>query len=104
MFLPSKQPDQNVFSASFELQGENGKLLYASASFSPIGEAACSATYDGVEYSAQPCAEVQKSTFPTLKPQGALRKDIAMLSAGTLKVFLMPAGSGCVIIKKEVVR
>jgi len=104
MFLPAKQPDQSLFSVSMELQGQNAAPLYASASFSPGADGGCSGVYDAVEYSPRSCADVQKSAFPSAKPAAAVKKDIGMLSAGAVRVFFMTAGSGCVIIKKEVVQ
>jgi len=43
--------------------------------------------------------------FGTFKKAGALAKNIGVRNGGeSMKVFLMPAGTGCVSIKKEIVR
>ncbi len=103
LFLPAQRPDHTVFSASFELQPAAASgPMYASASFSPDAEGGCGAVYDAVEYSTRACAEVQKTAFPAVKSAAPLRKDISIMDAGAVKIFFMPAGSGCVIIKKEV--
>ena len=50
------------------------------------------------------CALTAARQFAGLKTIGKLKKDISVLDGGVAtKVFLMPAGSGCVSIKKEVV-
>ena len=104
LFLPQKQPDQSIFSVSFGMEGETATNKYASASFAPTTNGQAGAVYDVVEYVAQSCAEVEKSIFKSLKRKGMLGKDIVMLDGGAVTVFLMPAGSGCVVIKKEVVQ
>jgi hypothetical protein len=48
---------------------------------------------------------VAEKQFGTLKKAGALAKNIGVRNGGeSMKVFLMPAGTGCVSIKKEIVR
>jgi len=60
--------------------------------------------YDSVEYVNKSCLEMEKLVFKDLKRIGVLKKNIVVLDGGTLKIFLMPAGSGCVVIKKEVLQ
>jgi hypothetical protein len=61
--------------------------------------------YEAVVYWNMKCDDVAARQFAGLKQIGALRKDITMLDGGpALNVFLMPAGSGCISIKKEVVQ
>lgn len=77
---------------------------YVSAHFAPNQANGCGAAYDAVAYWPQKCEAVAGKRFATLKKVGQLKKDIAILDGGpALKVFLMPAGTGCVSIKKEVV-
>ncbi len=64
----------------------------------------CGAAYDAVVYWPLKCDAVAAKQFASLKKVGQLKKDISVLDGGVAtKVFLMPAGSGCVSIKKEVV-
>jgi hypothetical protein len=50
------------------------------------------------------CGDVAVTQFAGMKISGKLNKEITVLDGGAAtKVFLMPAGSGCVSIKKEVV-
>lgn len=99
IFSPKSQPDQHVFSTSFELLRPDNSTIYASASFFPNKDA----VYDTVEYVNIGCEELEKTVFKNLKRVSVLKKNIVLLHGGKVKVFLMPAGSGCVVIKKEVI-
>ncbi len=100
IFPVQDPPDQHVFSTSFELVRQDESTLYATASFFPNQDA----VYDTVEYVNKSCDELEKTVFKNLKRVGVVKKNIVFLDAGSVKVFLMPAGSGCVVIKKEVVK
>ena len=104
LFIPKSQPDQSVFSVSLAIKGQQTATKYASASFAPTTNGQAAAVYDTVEYVAQSPAEVRKSMFKDLKSKGNLGNDIVMLDGGAVMVFLMPAGSGCIVIKKEVIQ
>ncbi|MEW6076188.1 MAG: hypothetical protein AB1724_00060 [Thermodesulfobacteriota bacterium] len=93
-------PDQHVFSTSLEVVRPDKSMCYASASFFPNQDA----VYDTVEYVDRSPQDMEKIVFKDLKRIGVLKNDIVLLDGGTLKIFLMPAGKGCVVIKKEVVR
>ena len=100
IFSPQKQPDQHIFSTSFELIRSDNSTFYASASFFPNQDA----VYDTVEYVEKSCEELEKTVFANLKRISVIKKNIIVLNGGAVKVFLMPAGSGTVVIKKEVIR
>lgn len=105
LFLPSSQQDQNIFSVSMEIQSKDSLTAYASESFTPNQSNGCSAIYDEVIFLPMSCKEAMQKYFPNLKPERKLLKDIIVLAGSpTVRVFLMPAGSGCIVIKKEVVR
>jgi hypothetical protein len=104
LFLPPKQPDQSLFSVSLGLETDKAATIYASASFAPTTNGQCSALYDTVEYVALSPADVETKILKNLKRKGTLGKDIVILDGGPVTVFLMPAGSGCIVIKKEVVQ
>ena len=104
MFLPSNYPDQQMFSTSMEIPLKDS-FAYASASFAPNQISGCSGMYENVVYWPQKCTEVAEKNFGTLKKMGLLVKNINILDGGvSTKVFLMPAGAGCVSIKKEIIR
>ena len=100
IFKPKAQPDQHVFTTSFELIRGDESTIYASASFFPNKDA----VYDTVEYVDKSPEELEKTVFMNLKKVGVIKKNVIVLDGGAVKVFLMPAGSGTVVIKKEVVQ
>lgn len=104
LFLPPAQPDQRLLSVSVEA-GAIDPPAYVSASFAPNQANGCGAVYEAVAYWPQACDKVAAGQFAELKRGPVLRKSIQVLEgAGPgSRVFLMPAGAGCVSIKKEVV-
>jgi len=103
LMLPPNQTDQRLVPLAMEVPTDTGSA-YVSATFAPNQANGCGAAYDAVVYWPQSCDEVASKQFATLKKVGPLRQNITMLDGGlATKVFLMPAGSGCVSIKKEVV-
>ena len=99
---PNSEVNQRIVSAVLEVE-DKGATSFVSSSFAPgIGPADCSGTYDQVTYWNATCAQVAISSFSTFKPARALFKNVQSLENGPqAKVFLMPAGAGCVSIKKE---
>ena len=103
-FAPPAQPDQHLVSFSYEIRPANGPLAYASANFAPNQANGCGAEYEAIVYWPKKCKVVAAKQFAELKKGPALQKEIMVLgSASTTRIFLMPAGSGCVSIKKEVI-
>lgn len=101
LFLNKNDPARHITSASFEIHSANS-LAYASASFSPSPTNSCQALYETVIYWQEACATVAKN-FPAMPAAPVLLKYITPLIGGEqVRVFLMPAGKGCVSIKKEV--
>ncbi|PKN51104.1 MAG: hypothetical protein CVU55_13285 [Deltaproteobacteria bacterium HGW-Deltaproteobacteria-13] len=104
MFLTPNHPDKQLFSVSMEIPLADASA-YASASFAPNQANGCGGMYETVSYWPQKCTELAGNNFGTLKIIGTLSKDITVLNGGELtKIFLMPAGKGCVSIKKEMIR
>jgi hypothetical protein len=104
LFIPPQLPDAGIFSVSVEIMPENAASMYASASFVPVPGANPQAVYDAVEYVHKSPKELRNTVFRHIVNEQVLKKDIIILDAGDVKVFLMPAGEGCVVIRKEVVR
>ncbi len=101
VFLPPREPDHGLASVSMEVQGSNG-LSYVSTGYSPSATG-CDGDYEAVTYWAGTCEQVAAS-FPDFKLARPLRQYIQTLDGGPYaKVYLMPAGQGCISIKKEVV-
>lgn len=102
-FMPPSNPNTQLFSSSLEISSPNQPPAYASATFAP-SEAGCGGMYEVVIYWPGSCNEVFKTQFAGMKQIGAIAKGIPILGGtGNARVFLMPAGTGCVSIKKEVV-
>ena len=98
---PPAQPDKHLVPLAMEVPTEAGPA-FVSAAFAPNQANGCGATYDAVVFWPQACAAVAAQRFAGLRVIGLLKQHITVLDGGTTaKVFLMPAGSGCVSIKKE---
>lgn len=97
------QPDQRMVSVSMELLAPDKTTAYASASFAPNQANGCGAVYEAIIYWPQSCDVVANRQFSQAKKLKVLQKSIQPLESGPAKIFLMPAGSGCVSIKKEVI-
>jgi hypothetical protein len=105
IFPLTNSSDNQLFSLSMEIPLKDTSSAYASASFSPNEANGCTGMYETVVYWPQKCTEVGEKNFGSFKKGGALSKNITVLNSGeSIKIFLMPAGTGCVSIKKEIVR
>lgn len=103
LMMPPSQPDQRLIPLAMEVPTDGGSA-YVSATFAPNQANGCGAAYDAVVYWPQKCEAVAAKQFASLKRAGQMKTSITVLDGGpATKVFLMPAGSGCVSIKKEVV-
>ena len=103
LMMPPSQPDQRLIPLAMEVPTETGSA-YVSATFAPNQANGCGAAYDAVVYWPQKCEAVAAKQFASLKRAGQMKTNITVLDGGpATKVFLMPVGSGCVSIKKEVV-
>lgn len=103
MFVAPQAANAHISSASMEILPPR-ELVYASADFAPYGTGECGAVYETVTYWPAACDDVAKQQFAQAQNIGPLKSIIATLSGGpNLRIFLMPAGKGCVAIKKEVI-
>lgn len=103
-FAPDQQ-DQHIFSESLEVIAGSNPSAFVSSSFAPTPNGGCEAVYDTVQFTQEACADVATKRFNFKGALAVLKKDIIMLNVGTVRFFLIPAGSnGCVVIKKEVIQ
>ena len=103
LFPAPSDADKQIFSLSLELLAP-GMLAYTSASFAPAGANACSGTYEAISYWPMNCQQTSAQEFAQLKSIGVIKRSIQVLDGGpTMRVFLMPAGEGCIALKKEVI-
>jgi len=107
LMMPPSQPDQRLIPLAMEVptgDAANASSAYVSATFAPNQANGCGAAYDAVIYWPLKCDAVAAKQFASLKRAGQMKTSITVLDGGpATKVLLMPAGSGCVSIKKEVV-
>jgi hypothetical protein len=105
IFPPTNNSDNQLFTLSMEIPLKDSASAYASASFSSNELSGCTGMYETVVYWPQKCAEVGEKNFGSFKKGEPLSKNITVRNSGeSTKIFLMPAGAGCVSIKKEIVR
>lgn len=102
LMIPAQAPNERVASMAFEIKSPQ-VLSYASADFAPLSTS-CGGTYEAVTHWQNNCKDVATKGYAQLKFIGVIQSSILVLEGGPqLRVFLMPAGTGCVAIKKEVV-
>ena len=102
LMVSPQKPNETLSSLAFEIKSPQ-VLSYASADFAPLA-GGCGATYEAVTHWQNSCKDVATKGYAQLKFIGAIQSNILVLEGGPqLRVFLMPAGKGCVAIKKEVV-
>jgi hypothetical protein len=105
IFPPAVDPDRRMTAISLEIRAQNTPTVYVGAAFAPNQANGCGATYEAVAYWSMTCDNVATKQFALLRQSGALGKEITVLDGGpALAVFLMPAGAGCISIKREVVQ
>lgn len=103
IFADPAAPDLRPLSMAIELAGEQ-QSAYVGATFSPR-TGGCDAVYDAVVWWPESCNDVAHKHFAGLASRPPLQKQVRVLDGGeAMKVFLMPAGTGCVSIKKEMIR
>lgn len=102
LFSPNEEPDNRMLSTSMEIASAN-VLSYASSSFHPRGDSDCAGVYEAITYWQDNCDTVATQAYGKLRQSGVIQTHIRVLDGGpAMRVFLMPAGPGCVAIKKEV--
>jgi hypothetical protein len=103
VFVAPNNANSRLFSNSIEIVNPQ-TVTYSSAHYAATGETTCGVVYDAVTYWSESCADLSSKLLKELKPMGLLGSKIAMLDGGpAMRMFLMPAGSGCIQIKKEIV-
>lgn len=104
LFVPNEKADSQMASTSLEIVGSGNQSAYASASFAPVKEGGCQSVYDAVVWLPKSCDAVAAEEYKDMKAVGKLKDHIKVIEVvGTTRIFLMPAGEGCVSIKKEII-
>lgn len=102
LFMPPSQQDSSFLSVSMEIATPK-EFSYVSTNFHPRDNQ-CAGEYETVTYWKTSCKGLADKTYAKLPKKGTLQSKIIVLDGGpNMRVFLMPAGAGCVAIKKEVI-
>lgn len=105
MFMPANNPDQHLISFSMEIPAKENASAYTSASFAPNQANGCGGMYEAIVYWPQSCKDLAEQTYGNLKKINGFSKNMTVLDGGmATRIFLLPAGAGCVSIKKEVIQ
>lgn len=100
-FPAAANPDDSLISLSAEIQAGN-VLTYASANFAPRADG-CSGEYEQVTHWQNTCEQVYTAQFASFKPAGVMMQAVKVYSnAPGTRIMMVPAGTGCVVVKKEV--
>ncbi|POP52620.1 hypothetical protein [Zhongshania marina] len=98
----TSQPDKQPFNVSMEITFSDGDQL-VDFTVTPTPDGECSYVYTRTWFSPKSCIATSKEGFLNdAKYKTDLNKNIAAFEDGGTRVLLMPAGSGCVVQKKEV--
>jgi hypothetical protein len=100
-------PDANVWPTVIVMESAHpdfGRTRLSTITLSPSPRG-CSAMYEQVIHWAQPCASLKADTFAAFQSEHVLNRNIRVSEANPgLQLYLIPAGEGCVSVKKELLR
>ncbi len=103
VFPTGSAPDRQMFSNAFEVLGPS-QVRYISVDYAPDSER-CNFSFESVQFWNTNCQQTAATSFSNAKPVGLMKQQITVLEmSANARVFLMPAGNGCVSITKQVVR
>jgi hypothetical protein len=102
----SVNADEELFAATIVGQETSSGLrgisnLYAA----PVWGGGCNTAYESTIYIEAPCPQARDTVFPTFTTPidlGSTVVDAFTTERGTGRLFLMPAGPGCVAVKSEI--
>jgi len=103
LLLPPDHLNDHMISAALEVF-DGSVLFYSNMDYAPLVAYGCDAIFETVIYWPNNCETIAKTQFKQAKNTGKMRQYITVLTAGSsLQIFLMPAGNGCVAIKKQAI-
>lgn len=102
-FVAKEGADDQVLNATLELSYEHDSAL-VDFSIAPTKDGSCTYVYTRTIYSNKSCMATSKEEFMAKSEyKGEVNKFItAFDETGGAKLLLMPAGSGCIVQKKEI--
>ncbi|MDX8392032.1 MAG: hypothetical protein R8K53_05630 [Mariprofundaceae bacterium] len=100
-FWSNKQTAKQPFNASMEISYSDGSTLI-DFTVIPAADGTCSYVYTKTWYSPNSCAATAKHNFMrNAKYKGQISERILAYTLGAAEFLLQPAGSGCMVQKKE---
>lgn len=100
--LATETTNKQPLNTSIELSFKDGIHLI-DFTVTPTPDGACSYAYTRTWYADKPCLAVSKEEFLNgFQYKAQLNRDIGAFDKNGVQVFLMPAGTGCIVQKKEV--
>ncbi|MGI4779346.1 MAG: hypothetical protein ACRYGA_14745 [Janthinobacterium lividum] len=101
VLTPPGVADQSMISASIETRDGQG-MHFVSAFLGPNGRSGCDGGYDDIRYWPKSCDQLVIDELRGLSAIHPLGPEIGTLvAASSQHIYLMPAGVGCVSIRKE---
>lgn len=97
----SKHPDKQAFSSMIEVNFGDGTML-ASLNVTKTASGECYVEYEKIFTFNKTCLALAKETENSVY-KGELGKEVAYLEVEGAAVYLFPAGSGCIFVKKEII-
>jgi hypothetical protein len=97
----SESPDEQIFSSSLEITFNNGSHLI-DLTIAPTKDNQCSYSYTRTFYSEKNCIAFSRTKMKSATYEKELNKNVTIFKDGSVNWYLMPAGNGCMIQKKEV--
>ena len=101
---PENGANQRLLISSMVIPSGNATVI-AGVALAPAQANGCGGSYRVLSYSELPCRKAIEKLHPTLKFNKLDRSDVELAVASrTLWIMAMPAGTGCVFNKEEIVQ
>ena len=97
----SKVPDESAFSSVIERTYSDGSIL-TSLTVARTKSEHCYAEYEKVIYFTDNCMATVQKNYKDAEYKGEVNKNVTWLSKRGVDTFLIPAGNGCVVVRKEI--
>jgi len=101
-FWSNQSTNKQPFNASMEITFKDGSML-VDFTVIPATDGTCSYNYTKTWYSSRNCINTAKQRFmKDAKFKGTINKRVLAFTLGSAEFMLQPAGSGCMVQKKEI--
>lgn len=98
----SKVPDESAFSTVIERSYSDGSIL-TSLTVARTKSDHCYSEYEKIIYFDENCIATVQKNYKEAEYKGEVNKNVTFLSQNGVDIFLMPAGNGCVVMRKEII-